>query len=88
MADGSRLFLTLPQSVYPDAAAEHLKTLPGAEFTGFLDSITESWIDFRFEQQVFTIHNPFGEFWFFVEKPDCAEWILAKVRDHFFKLVT
>lgn len=87
MADGSRLFLTLPQSVYPDAAVAHLKTLPGADLTGFLDSVTESWIDFRFEQHAFTIHNPFGEFWFFVSDPNCPEWILAKARDHFMTLL-
>jgi hypothetical protein len=87
MAHGSRHFLELPQSVYPAAAVEHLKTLPGAELTEFLDTIPESWIDFRYGGHAFSIHNPFGEFWFFVKDSQCPDSILATVHDHFLALV-
>ncbi|UVC08211.1 hypothetical protein IHQ71_24140 [Rhizobium sp. TH2] len=87
MADGSRLFLELPQSVYPDAAVEHLKMLPRAELVDFLDTIPESWIDFRFEGHEFSINDQLGEFWFFVKDPVCPDSILTRIRDHFVRLV-
>jgi hypothetical protein len=83
MADGSRLFLTLPQSVSPDVAVAHLKTLAGAELVEFLDGVMESWIDFRYLRNDFSIHNPYGEFWFFVKDPDCPGVVLEAVQGHF-----
>jgi hypothetical protein len=87
MADGSRLFLSLLQSVSADTAVAHLKTLAGAELVGFLDGVTESWIDFRYRRNDFNIHNPYGEFWFFVKEPDCPDSVLEAVRDHFVTLL-
>ena len=87
MADGSRLFLTLPQSVLPNAVVAHLKTLRNAELVGFLDGVMEAWIDFRYLRNDFNIHNPDDEFWFFVKDPDCADAVLEAVRDHFLILL-
>jgi hypothetical protein len=83
MNDGSRKFLELPQTVYPDAVVEHLLLLEGAKLSGFIDSIPESWIDFRLRGHEFTINNQFGELWFFVKDPGCPTAVLASVAAHF-----
>ena len=84
MHDGSRCFLDLPATSDWCAVRDHVAKLPGAKLTGFLtDQITEAWIDFRFRDHRFTIHDPTGDYWFFVSDPNCPEQILVDVADHF-----
>jgi hypothetical protein len=57
--------------------------LDGAQVTGFLtDNITEVWIDFTYLGHQFTINNQFGNYWFFVDNPQCSDEILQTVLGH------
>ena len=88
MHDGSRNFLSLPESVPWTATREHIAKLDGAETNGVLtDDVAEVWIDFRYKEHRFTINNQFGEYWFFVENPLCPDPVLREVADHFQRLL-
>ena len=81
--DGSRQFLKLPESVGWNELRDHITALPGAELTDYLtDHVTEVWIDFLFRGYKFTVNNQFGEYWFFVDDPDCPEHTLSVVAEH------
>jgi len=83
MNDGSRHFVSLPESYPLESFRDRMAKLPGAAITGFLtDQVTEVWIDFSYEGHAFTINNPFGEYWFFVRDPKCDDAILRKIIDH------
>ena len=83
MADGSRHFASFPEKRSWRALQRHVAQLPGATLgDSITDGITEAWVDFRFQGHDFTINNPFGEYWFFVRDPSCAEAILHRVVDH------
>lgn len=70
MSDSSRLFLQLRQIVRL-----------GGILTAFVsDEITgETWIDFGYKGWKFSIHNPYGEYWFFGENSECPEAILQSM---------
>jgi len=83
MNDGSRHFASLPESRSWYALRDHLSRLPGASVTGFLtDGVTEAWIDFSYRGHLFAINNQFGEYWFFVQKPECSDSVLSEVADY------
>ena len=83
MADGSRQFATLPQTVTWYEMRDHIAQLEGAKITGFLtDGITEAWIDFADCGYKFTINDQHGEFWLFVNSRRCSEDILTTVAAH------
>jgi len=83
-ADGSRQFLSLPQSVPFDDVRDHVERLPGACLTSYLtDGIVEAWIDFQYSSYSFTINNQFGEYWFFVADPTCPSELLIDIAEHF-----
>jgi hypothetical protein len=83
MKDGSRHFGDLPETVSWHELHNHLPKLSGVVVTGFLtDDITEAWIDFTFSDQVFSINNQFGQYWFFVDNPHCPDEILQAVLAH------
>jgi hypothetical protein len=87
-ADGSRHFLSLPQSALFDDIRDHVEKLPGARLTGYLtDGIVEVWIDFQYSRYSFTINNQFGEYWFFVADPTCPQELLIDIAEHFGKLL-
>jgi len=78
--DGSRQFLTLPESICWDELRRHIESNPKARLTGYLtDSVTEVWIDFRWREHDFTINNQMGEYWLFVKDPSCPDDILIEV---------
>lgn len=88
MNDGSRHFADMPETVYFDTVADHAETLAGAEVTNFIsDGVVEMWLDFTFRGHKFSINNQFGDYWFFVDDPECPEEILLEVCDHFRKLL-
>ena len=80
MADGSRLFLQLPQTYPPSSLLRQIVRL-GGTITAFVsDEITgETWIDFGYKGWKFSIHNPYGEYWFFAENSECPEAILQSM---------
>ncbi len=86
MHDGSRNFADLPEIIFFDKLREITKHLEGATETGFLtDWVTEVWLDFEFRGQKFSINNQNGDYWFFVENPNCTDDILLEVIEHFQK---
>jgi len=48
--------------------------------TAFIDSVTETWIDFEYEGHAFSAHNPLNGFWLFVRDPACPEKLLREVE--------
>ena len=88
MNDGSRNFADLPETVFFDKLREIAEQFEGAKETGFVtDWITEVWLDFEFREQRFSINNQQGDYWFFVENPDCPDEILMEVVEHFQKFL-
>ena len=88
MNDGSRHFVDMPEVVFFDDFADHVELLEGAEITEFItDGVVEMWLDFEFRNHKFSVNNQFGDYWFFVQDPDCPEEILLEVVDHFRSLL-
>jgi hypothetical protein len=83
MNDGSRHFAALPESRSWEALRDHFSGFDGAEVTAFVsDGITEVWIDFTYRGHRFSVNNQYGEYWFFVADPRCADEILREVVKH------
>jgi hypothetical protein len=88
MKDGSRHFVDMPETVFFDEFADHVEKLEDAEITEFLtDGVVEMWLDFEFQGHKFSVNNQLGDYWFFVEDPDCPDEILLEVIDHFRQLL-
>jgi hypothetical protein len=88
MHDGSRQFIDFPETVFFDELREHTGEMEGAKITGFItDWVTEVWLDFAFRGQKISINNQFGEYWFFVDDPECSKEIMLVVAAHFQKLL-
>jgi hypothetical protein len=79
MADGSRHFAEVPWRP-PLALKQRLLDAPGVVVTAFLDSVTETWIDFEYAGHAFSAHNPLNDFWLFVRDPGCPEELLREVE--------
>ncbi|HEV8370829.1 MAG TPA: hypothetical protein VGQ39_22970 [Pyrinomonadaceae bacterium] len=83
MHDGSRHFGDLPQAVSWYVLRDHISDLNGALVTNFItDDITEAWIDFTFAGHRFSVNDQFGNYWFFVDNPNCPDDILQTVLAH------
>lgn len=88
MKDGLRHFVDMPEDVFFDEFADHAEKLDGAEITNFItDGVVEMWLEFDFRGHKFSVNNQFGDYWFFVQDPNCPEEILFEVIDHFRKLL-
>lgn len=88
MNDGSRNFLLLPTgSTPPIRLVFRVLSLWGAYPTAYIPSLGESWIDFRYKRQKFSINNQYGDFWFFVENPKCPDSVLLEVANHFERIL-
>lgn len=88
MKDGSRNFADLPEVVFFDELREIARKFEGAHETGFItDWITEVWLDFEYRGHKFSINNQMGDYWFFVENPNCPDEILREVIEHFEKFL-
>jgi hypothetical protein len=88
MHDGSRHFGDLPQTALWYDVHDRVAGLPGAALTGFVtDDVTEAWINFSYQGHAFSINDQFGDYWFFVNQPDCPDDILSDVLDHFAELL-
>jgi hypothetical protein len=83
MHDGSRQFVSLPESVPWSVLRDHIACLSGAKVTDFTtDRVTEAWIGFEFSNHRFTVNNQLGEYWFFVDDPSCPSETLHQVAQH------
>jgi hypothetical protein len=83
MKDGSRHFGDLPQTVLWYQLRDHIGGLAGTEITDFVtDNVTEAWIDFSYRDYHFSVNDQFGEYWFFVDDPQCPDPILEAVLSH------
>lgn len=88
MADGSRNFADLPETVSFDELRNHLAKFDGAKETEFLtDCVSEVWLDFEFRGENFYVNNQLGDYWFFVQNPNCSDEILLEVFEHFRKFL-
>lgn len=88
MQGGARHFADMPEAVFFDDFADHVENLEGAEITEFItDGVIEMWLDFEYRGHKFSVNNQFGDYWFFVQDPDCDEEILLEVCDHFRQLL-
>lgn len=86
--DGSRHFVDMPEVVFFDELADHVEKLDGAEITEFItDGVVEMWLDFEYRGHKFSVNNQLGDYWFFVENPQCPEEILLEIIDHFRQLL-
>ena len=83
MHDGSRHFASLPE-VWPfSRLRQHVEQLAGATVADYVsDDVTEMWLDFSFRGHSFTVNNQDGEYWFFVNEPECPDDVLVAVVDH------
>ncbi|NOS69977.1 MAG: hypothetical protein HOP33_08600 [Verrucomicrobia bacterium] len=83
MNDGTRQFALLPQTTLWQELHDHVASLNGVVITNFMtDGITEAWIDFKYRGHSFNINDQFGDYWFFVDDPNCPDEILQKVVNH------
>ena len=88
MNDGSRHFSELPEAVGFDEIRQHSAQLAGAIETGFIsDDVTEMWLDLEYRGHAFSVNNQFGDYWFFVRDPECANPILSEIGNHFSSLL-
>jgi len=88
MTDGSRHFVDLPEIVFFDEIYEHTEELDGAEIIEFItDGVIGMWLDFQFRGHKFSVTNQFGDYWFFVENPECPDEILIEIIEHFRQLL-
>ena len=77
MNDGSFLFFDMPASISWDELRARIENLDGARITNVIsDLIVELWLDFTFCGHQFSVNNPMGEYWFFVEDAKCPRAIL------------
>jgi hypothetical protein len=83
MNDGSRHFGDLPQTALWHELRNHIERLDGAAITDFItDNVTEAWIDFAYRGHRFSVNDQFGDYWFFVDNPECPDDILRAVLSH------
>ena len=88
MNDCSRHFVDMPEVVFFDELADHAEELEDAEITEFItDGVVEMWLEFEFRGHKFSVNNKFGDYWFFVQAPNCPDEILLEVIDHFRQLL-
>ena len=86
---GSRQFAELPQTTLWYDLRDHLQALRGADITEFLtDHVTEAWIHFTYRGHSFRVNDQFGDYWFFVDDPQCPDEILTEVVSHCESLLT
>ena len=88
ISDGSRLFLQLPQTCPPSRLLWRIICFGGLPTAFVSDWVTgETWMDFRYKSQKFSVHNPYGvEYWFFVKNSACPEDILHRLAEYFTRL--
>ena len=79
MADGSRHFAEVPWCL-PSTLKLRLVETRGVAVTAFIDSATETWLDFTYAGHEFSVHNPLNDFWLFVRNPTCPEALLRTVE--------
>ncbi|MDI1314401.1 hypothetical protein [Prosthecobacter sp.] len=83
MADGSRLFATTQESISWAELRRHLEQLHGVEILQFMtDGVVEGWLDFSYLGHQFSVNDPMGEFWFFVEDPTSCSFPISELMSH------
>jgi hypothetical protein len=82
--DGSRQFLSVPETVSWKKLRKMIEKLDGAVETNYIsDEFCEMWIDFTYKQHKFTVNNQLGEYWFFVEDINCPDSVLSELASYF-----
>ncbi|WP_299935237.1 hypothetical protein [uncultured Pelagimonas sp.] len=87
MHDGSRHFLGLPAVYPPRFLWRSLSKLENATRGDFLGDMIETWFDFSYQGYAFSVHETYGEFWFFANDPDTPDPVLHDICDHFLALI-
>lgn len=83
MEDGSRLFAIIRDPMSWAELRQHLERMQDLKILRFItDGVTEGWLDFYYFGHQFSVNDPMGEFWFFVEDPGCASFILGELMTH------
>lgn len=77
MCDGTRQFANVRWR--PPLLLKRQLESAGATVTEFLETPTETWIDFELERHQFNAHNPINDFWLFVRDPACPDHLLERV---------
>jgi len=86
--DGSRHFVDLPEVVFFDDFYDYTEELEGVEITEYItDGVIGMWLDFEFCGHKFSVTNQFGDYWFFVEDPECPDEILLEIIEHYRQLL-
>ena len=81
--DGSRCFGAIPQTVPLQRLRWHLAAIPGLTFgTVVPNDEVDAWMEFTFAGHRFTVHDPYGEYWFFVEDPEAPDLLLRMLMEH------
>lgn len=88
MHDGSRQFVSLPESELPRTLLRHIFRLRWAVPYFYMADAIETWMDFWYRGHRFAINNQFGEYWFFVKNPSCPDSVLHEVSLHFQALLS
>ena len=87
MPDGSRLFASFKFPVSWPVFRQHLEQMQSLKVTRFVtDGVTEGWLDFDYFGHHFTVNDPQGEFFVFVDDAECPSFILGELMKHFRKL--
>jgi hypothetical protein len=85
--DGSRHFLSLPQSTAWIAVRGHAMRLPQLEILNFVDSEDlQARLEFLFLGHRFLIQGIDRQHHFFVSDPNCSDLIVYQVARHFSQL--
>lgn len=79
MADGSRNFADVPQTLGFEDLHEHLCANAEIKITGYVNAPVDLWIDFDFRGHKFSLNNQLGDYWMFVDDPACPDDILLAI---------
>ena len=81
--DGSRSFASFCAVGGYLLLKQLVSELPGARIVGYVEGITEMWLDFDYRGHKITINDQFGEYWFFVKDPTTPEQPLEEIASYF-----
>ena len=83
MHDGSRHFVSLPETQPPNRLLRHIFGLRFAVPYFYLSTAVAVLGRLLVTGQCFTINNQFGEYWLFGKNPGCPQAVLEHVVSHF-----
>jgi len=82
-ADGSRHFLSLPETTDWEALREHLDRLLGVRIVRSIPrGVGAPWLEFRYHGYRFSIWERQGQTCLYVDDPRCLDIVLYQVAQH------